>query len=123
MFRPQDLSADTYTVQATYANYIQDPYLAGSTCATLPEPCYSLWRGSVTSTAATIGVGGPGNIVSAQAVYEPAVWNTDWATTSGQRIKATIKGIDPATVDPTTVRLNGSVPMISAASSNRPKIM
>jgi hypothetical protein len=55
MFAPEVLTAgpsgtETYSVQATYSNYVQDPDLVGEE-ECMNEPCYDLWAGAVSSTA------------------------------------------------------------------------
>jgi hypothetical protein len=52
MFDPEVLTPGSYTVQATYSNYIQDPDGVPGNCNN--EPCYDLWMGAIRSTEATI---------------------------------------------------------------------
>jgi hypothetical protein len=54
MFDESLLTEGTYTVEATYDNYITDPDLVGGVCASLPDPCYDLWTGAVTSTQSSL---------------------------------------------------------------------
>ena len=54
MYQPEVLTTGSYTVQATYSNYIQDPDLVGGTCNAVP--CVDLFMGAIRSTEAPLGI-------------------------------------------------------------------
>jgi len=126
MFAPEvltseaDGSARFYPLQATYGNDIQDPDLhPDGTCAS--EPCSDLFIGAVSSPKTTITIAGTAiEQVTADITFVPAQWLTQWALEeNGPSISAkisNIKGHSVSEVDPSTIRLNGTVPIINGSA-------
>jgi hypothetical protein len=119
MYRPDVLtsgSARTYSVIATYSNYITDPDLVGGICTN--PPCSNLWTGAVSSSSQDIAISGSTVVKKqAQIVFDPALWDVNWAS---PQITATISNIDGhsvSDVNPSTILLNGTVPIISGSAT------
>jgi hypothetical protein len=121
MYDPLAWGSGKYNVVATYANYFQDPDIdnAGN-CIEPNGECYDLWMGSVSSTARTISVSGsPVTRRSADVTFIPNEWQTGWAS-GGPPITARISNIEGRSVrevDLSTIRLNGTAPIISDSDS------
>lgn len=131
MVDPQNWASGTHNVEATYANDIQDPDYNPGTGACAAEPCFDLWTGAVSATAATVTIkGGPVTEMAADVVFNPVVWYARWAPSNSQFISVAISNIrdregnsSPVTdIDPSTIRLNGSVP-ISGVPQQAPGVM
>jgi hypothetical protein len=124
MYRSDILTAGTYKAFAAYANYIQDPDYNPVTqqCAPGGEPCSDLFMGAVKSIA-PINVTIQGAAVTkkhATVTYEPAQWN-EQCISDGTSISAHISNIQDhnvSDVDTSTIRLNGTVPIINYSIAN-----
>jgi hypothetical protein len=119
MFRAEDLiPGTTFTVNATYANYLTDPDIYRGRCTDPNNECYYLWRGVIPSTPGeiTLASGTPVNQLTVDVAYNPAVWDTAWATATGQIVTAVINlhNTDSSIPDDgASIKLNGSVPALS----------
>jgi hypothetical protein len=114
---PCDDRAETYTVQATYGNYIQDPDIDPKTGKCTSEPCLDLWIGAVSSAPATVKIEGKtiGEKRTANLACSPSQWSPHWARIKGPPILvkiSKISGQDVGVIDPSSIRLNGKVPII-----------
>jgi hypothetical protein len=116
----------TYNVRATYSNYIQDPDVVGGVCQA--SSCYNLFLGAISSTAPTT-VTIQGQAVqkkTAQIIFEPSDWSVNWATIDGPPISAQISNIQDhnvTDVDSPTIRLNGTVPIISGSAAVQDNVL
>jgi hypothetical protein len=54
MYDPSFLIPGSYTVQAFYSNYIQDPNIVNGQCTAPNNQCYTLWTGSFASAPVTL---------------------------------------------------------------------
>jgi hypothetical protein len=119
MYRPDVLtsgSVKTYGVIATYSNYITDPDLVGGICTN--PPCSNLWTGAVSSSSQDVTISGSTVVKKqAQIVFDPPMWDVNWAS---PQITANISNIDGhsvSDVNPSTILLNGTVPIISGSAT------
>ena len=115
----------TYTVMATYSNYIQDPDLTSTNpwiCGSEPiEPCVDLFMGSISSTnQAIVTIEGVAvQKKQAQILFDPDIWDVQWASNDGPAIEALISNIDArnvSDVDVSTILLNGTVKIINGSA-------
>jgi hypothetical protein len=121
MYSPSVLNKGSYTVAAVYSNYIQDPLGR-----------FNLFQGAIESSQSTVTIA-PGNAIAkktAQIIFAPDVWAVEWAWTSGPAISAQISNIqdhssitDPNDFNLSTIRLNGTVPIISGSASVQNNIL
>jgi hypothetical protein len=115
---PGDGQAETYTVEATHTNQIQDPAINSSGTCTDPDgECYDLWIGAVSSEPTTVIIEGETVPEEATADFSFSLtqWNPHWAIVHGPPISiqiSSIEGHDVNAIDPLTIRLNGTVPII-----------
>jgi parallel beta-helix repeat protein len=112
-----DGGAREYKVQATYGNRARDP-----------EEVVDLWLGAVISPENTITVEKqPVVKTTAKATFDPSTWLVQWISLGGTPIAAQIEfpagGPNPGDFDPTTIRLNGTVPATGAATIDGKKLM
>ena len=118
MYRPDVLtsgSAKTYSVEAIYANFITDPDIVGGVCTS--PPCYDLWTGAVKSTSQNITIeGDPVVKKQAQIVFDPPLWDVNWASPPITASISNIAGHAVSDVNPSTILLNGTVPIIGSAT-------
>ncbi len=118
-----DDSAATYTVEATSANYIVDRDLVYNadgtkTCNVEPEPCFDIWIGAVTSAEATVTIeGAPVVKITAQVSFSPAELALSGEPTIWAVIDFSGTGLDPNTIDLSTILLNGTVPIIAGSAT------
>jgi len=126
MFAPEVLTSGpgggviSYPLQATYANYIQDPDFNPVTRGCAAAPCFDLFIGASSSTETTITIEGTAieERVTADIIFDPAQWLTQWALEGGPPISARISNIEGhsvSEVDPATIRLNGTVRIINGS--------
>ncbi len=105
----------TYQVDATYANDIE----CDAQCQGLGGTPITFF-GRIDSATQTITIAGsPAVTRSAQIVFNPSGWLPSWASTPGT-VSALISHIDGhpvSDVDPSTIRLNGTVPIIVGSNS------
>jgi hypothetical protein len=111
MFDAADLTPGTFTVQATYRNYLTDPDVVDGVCTTGNDDCHYLWRGTIPSGTGTVTIESGPPVITVPVTFEPAAWNIAWATGTGQVVKAIInlQNTDEslAIVDG-SIKLNGS---------------
>jgi hypothetical protein len=109
------------TIQATYANDIKDRDFNPVTGACALAPCFDIWTGAETSLPATVIIEGTAvQKRTAQITFNPLGWLPEWSTTTGPAISALISQIDGhsvSEVNPATIRLNGTVPIIPGSAS------
>ena len=113
----------TYDFYAIHENKIQDPaFILGSPCTEASDPeCYRLWIGQVASQTledVTIGTS-TFERTTADISFNPDQWDVAWATGNSPVISAKISNIaahDVGSVDLSSIRLNGSVPIISGSN-------
>jgi len=147
MYPPEVLIPGNYNVVATFSNYIQDPDLGKPTCydpsgPPVPGgiPCYKLWRGAIHSTPGTLTIQGQAvQKKTAQVFFDPPDWPAEWATIDGPPISAHISNMptcqstctdedgntipgctvcfDVNNISPSTIRLNGTVPITGSSST------
>jgi parallel beta-helix repeat protein len=103
-------------------------------------PCYNLWKGAIHSTAQTITIlqGTAVQKKTAQVIFDPADWFASWTTIDGPPVLAHISNVptcqstctdtegipipgctvcfDVSKIDPSSIRLNGTV-LITGSSS------
>jgi hypothetical protein len=103
-------------------------------------PCYNLWRGAIHSTQKNITIQNVAAVQKkpAQVIFDPFGWLASWATIDGPPILAHISNIptcqpsctdtegntvpgctvcfDVNNIDPSTIRLNGTVPITGSSS-------
>jgi len=105
----------TYQVDATYGNNVE----CDTQCQGLGGTPITFF-GRIDSPTQTITIAGsPAVTRSAQIVFNPSGWLPSWATTPGT-ISALISHIDGhpvSDVDPSTIRLDGTVPIIAGSAS------
>ncbi len=116
MYRPEVLTSGNYDIIATYANYIKDPdYNPVTKQCSNPDriQCYDLWTGAAGSskTPITILGGTPVQKVTANISFDPSAWSTQWTSPPVTAYISNIEGHSVSDVDPSTIRLNGTVPL------------
>jgi hypothetical protein len=108
---PADAAAEPYTVVATYANYIVDREPTVS-------PFYDVWIGAVKSTPTTVTIkNAPVEKKAAQASFSPAEWALSGEPTIWTTIDFANTGHGAYEIDPSTILLNGSVPIIAGSAT------
>ena len=108
----------TYTVSATYFNWIDPANLNPPPDCTAPG-CDSLLVGSVKSGTGSVTISGtPVEKVQAKVGFTPSSWYPSWSSQppgSGTvSASITYPGIGPGTIDPASIRLNGTVPIVGS---------
>ncbi len=111
-----------YNVIATYANYITDPdYNPVTQQCSAPDKteCYDLWRGAAGSGKTTVTVlpGAAVRQVIANVSFNPNRWYTQWTSPPVTAYIRNIEGHDVSDVNPSTILLNGTVPIISGSNA------
>ncbi len=124
-YAPEVLTSGTggaevnYNVVATYSNYIQDPDLVNGVCNAPQNECYNLWMGAISSTPSTVTISGEAlQKKTAQVIFDPS----GWRVTGQPPTLAHISNIqDHAVTDValSTIRLNGTVPIISGSNTTQ----
>jgi hypothetical protein len=114
---PEKLAPGTvYRVEATYRNDIQDPDLTKEGCKASDGKCYPLWTGTLQANPSITEIkveSSPLVIpVPVRAKFLPDKWDMHWTADRSPRVTVEVTGIDFKGVDPGTVRLNGTVPII-----------
>ncbi len=122
IFPPERLSPGAvYRVEASYRNDIEDPDLTKDGCRAPDGQCYDLWTGTLpaTPTIQDIRIDDAPPVVPevARVQFDPDTWDLGWTTGSSPRVRVQITGIDVKGVDSASVRLNGSVPILTGTES------
>jgi alpha-tubulin suppressor-like RCC1 family protein len=105
----------TYSVMATYANFITDPDIIGGVC--ISPPCSNLWTGAVSAPSRDVTINGnPVVKKQAQIVFDPALWDVNWASPPITASISNIEGHSVNNVVPSTIMLNGTVPIIPGSA-------
>jgi hypothetical protein len=108
---PADNAAETYTVVATYANYIVDP-------EPLVQPFYDVWVGAVSSSSTTVSIRGfPVDKRAAKVSFGPPEWAVSGTPAIWAAIDFSNTGQAPSGVALSTVRLNGTVPIVPGSAA------
>jgi hypothetical protein len=121
MFHSTVLTVGSYTVEATYSNYIEDPDYDPGTGGCAAPPCYDLWIGAVSSgTGPVTIVAGPDVVKKAADVnFDPPQWDVAWTSGNSPPIYAHISNIvghNVNEVDTSTILLNGEVSIIPGSA-------
>jgi len=108
MFDPSVLTPGSYGVQATYSNFIRDPDLSNTGCASGPGTCSDIWIGSKTSEVQQVTITSVLNDPTLQAVnidIKPGTFpNTTNCKNTSDNIPVAL--LSSATFDATTVNVN-----------------
>jgi len=116
----------TYNYSAAYVNFFDDPYYNPTTngCIAHDPPidtCYRVFTGVIPSNNGNVTIGGPQKQkLQAQIVFDPPYWDVAWATNGGPAISVQISSPDSSfdvnNINPSTIKLNGSVPVINGSA-------
>jgi hypothetical protein len=114
---------ETYEATATYSNDLIDRDCTGPS----PDPveCVEVSSGTPTFvgevTSAPVEVQIEGEPVTSEETVEasctatPSTWYSQWRATPGPTVSTTLSGLIAGDVDPTSLRLNGSLAPVSSA--------
>jgi hypothetical protein len=108
---------------ATYANDHLDPDIVNGVCTEPTGECYGqIWTGEVSSPTQSVTIeGSPVTPAAAEVVFAPNVWVAQWASYNSPPIAAKISNINGhviTDIDPSTIMLNGAVPILGSSTDN-----